>query len=165
MEFHQKALEQRKKALESTCVKDEIASSKRDIATSYIGVAAAYFKLECFEDAVQVFSQSLTIRTVYDVGRVPISQQGILKSILGWYNKKGSCDFAIFEKALNFYPDLLNKNMEQENESAFHRNKLYFEELCKIINQDDDFAALRTAAEEKARVIRLMNVDFCGLPS
>lgn len=165
LEFHQRALEQRKKALESTCVKDEIASSKRDIATSYIGVAAAYFKLGCFEDAVQVFSQSLTIRAVYDVGRVPISQQGILKSILGWYNKKGSCDFAIFEKVLNFYPDLLNKNMEQENESAFHRNKLYFEELCKIINQDDDFAALRTAAEEKGRAVRLMNVDFCGLPS
>lgn len=41
--------------------------------------------------------------------------------------------------------------MEQENKSAFNRNKLYFEDLCQIINQDDDFAVLRTVVEAKER--------------
>lgn len=153
LKFHQQALEQRNKALEIAFDEAKKAASERDKATSYVGIATAYYELELYEESVQIFRESLQIRRDYDIGRVPISQWGMLRSTIYWYNKNRNCDLVTIREVLDFYPELLNRNIEQENENAFQDNKMFFETLCQIIDKDDDFTELRALVKEKKQKV------------
>lgn len=154
--FHQQAFEQRKKAFEVACNQDEKISSKRDIATSYTGIATAYFELKCYGDALQIYKKALKIRKNYDFGRIPISQQGMLKSTIQWYYQNRICDFDTFKEELGFYPELLKKNIEQENEQAFKSNIEFFNELYRIVGKEDNLKELKFLAETKKQEVELL---------
>ena len=156
LKFHQQALAQRNKALEVAFDENEKATSKRDKATSYVGIATAYYELELYEESVQIYRESLQIRSDYDIGRVPISQRGMLRSTIYWYNKNRNCDLVTIREVLDFYPELLNRNIEQENENAFQDNKTFFETLCQIIDKDDNFTELRGLVKEKKQKAGLL---------
>lgn len=156
LEFHKQALEQRNKALEAAFDEEQKAASQRDRATSYVGIATAYYELELYEESAKFFYESLQIRRAYDIGRTPISQWGMLRSTISWYKKNRNCDLVIIKEVLDFYPELLNKNIEQENENAFQDNKMFFETLCQIIDKDDSFTELRVLVKEKKQKVGLL---------
>lgn len=158
--FHQQALEQREQALEIAYNKDEKVISKRDVATSYTGIATSYFKLHCYKDSVQMHRNALEIREDCDIGRMPISQQAMLGSTLQWYDQDGFCDLITFKEELEFYPKLLEKNIQQENKRAFDRNVLFFDKLCEIINKEDNLSELKPLAKTKKQEIELLEWPY-----
>ena len=80
----------------------------------------------------------------------------MLRSTISWYKKNRNCDLVIIKEVLDFYPELLNKNIEQENENAFQDNKMFFETLCQIIDKDDSFTELRVLVKEKKQKVGLL---------
>lgn len=144
LKYHEQALELRK----------EVANiAMRSVATSYTGVATCHFKMQQYEDSVLMHEAAMEIREEYEPGKVAINQQRMIGSTIQWHKKDHSFDIEIFRMELEFYPELLQKCIEQGNEIAFLENVKFFNSLYEIIFSDERAVDLRKLAESKKRIV------------
>lgn len=157
LRYHQQALELRKKMIDMA--EDDKAKSIAMccVATSYTGVATVYFRMQEYEKSVRTHLKAVKLREEYEPEKVAINQQRMLGSTLRWYDKENIIDKEILKIELEFYPELLRKNLEQENEKAFLENIRSFEQIYDIVLKNESAAELLRLAEDKKKVVSIFS--------
>ena len=159
LNYHQQALELRKKMIAIAKDEKENSIAIRCVATSYTGVATAYFRMHKYEKSVRMHLEAVKIREVYEPEKIAINQQRMLGSTLCWYDEEDIIDKEILKTELGFYPELLRRNIELENEKAFSENLHSFDRIYEIVLNDDRAVDLRKFAEEKRKVVSILSKE------
>ena len=154
--YHQQALDLRKKMIDMA--EDDKAKSIAMccVATSYTGVATVYFRMQEYEKSVRMHLKAVKIREEYEPEKTAINQQRMLGSTLRWYDKENVIDKDILKIELEFFPELLRRNIEQENETAFLDNVRSFNRIYEIVINDERTAELVELAEEKKKAVPIL---------
>ena len=157
LRYHQQALELREEMI--NMAEDDKAKSIAMccVATSYTGVATVYFRMQEYEKSVRMHLKAVKIREEHEPEKVAINQQRMLGSTLRWYDKENIIDKEILKIELEFYPELLRKNLEQENEKAFLENIRSFEQIYDIVLKNESAAELLRLAEDKKKVVSIFS--------
>lgn len=157
LNYHQQALELRKQMMDIAKYDKEKSMAMRCVATSYTGVATVYFRMKEYEKSVRMHLEALKIREIYEPEKIAINQQRMLGSTLRWYDKENIIDKEILKMELEFYPELLRKNIELANETAFLDNLRSFDGIYKIIFNDERAVDLRKLAERKKKIVSILS--------
>ena len=152
LEYHMEALNYRKDLEERYILKSPniVRILKNDVAVSYTNVATVYFYLGQYERAIKNHSTAARMRE--ELGNIKAlndNQERIIGCIIQMYRNTFCLDKAYLNKALNYYPELLESNYKNKANKAMKINLNNFLFITRIVLYDKRYVKLHDELVEK----------------